>query len=90
MNQNLTILHAQLGQEIFDAQEKLNRIEFAHNQMVCELTVTRVQRDELLAALNMLKAWDFGAAVVTAEDEKRMDGVAAFARAAIAKAGGEA
>lgn len=45
---------------------------------------------DLLAALNLLKAADFGANVKTAEDEKHMDRVAAFARAAIAKAEGGA
>lgn len=48
------------------------------------------QRDELLAALNLLKAADFGANVITAEDERHMDSVAAFARAAIAKVEGGA
>ena len=48
------------------------------------------QRDELLAALNMLKAADFGANVKTADDERNMDSVAAFARAAIAKVEGGA
>ena len=48
------------------------------------------QRDELLAALNLLKAADFGANVKTADDEKHMDSVAAFARAAIAKVEGGA
>ena len=48
------------------------------------------QRDELLAALNLLKATDFGANVKTADDERHMDKVAAFARAAIAKAEGGA
>lgn len=48
------------------------------------------QRAELLAALNLLKAADFGANVKTADDEKRMDSIAAFARAAIAKAEGGA
>lgn len=48
------------------------------------------QRDELLAALNLLKATDFGANVKTADDERHMDSVAAFARAAIAKVEGGA
>ena len=48
------------------------------------------QRDELLAALNMLKAADFGANVKTADDERHMDSVAEFARAAIAKVEGGA
>ena len=48
------------------------------------------QRDELLAALNLLKEADFGANVKTAEDERHMDSVAAFARAAIAKVEGGA
>ena len=48
------------------------------------------QRYELLAALNMLKAADFGANVKTADDERNMDSVAAFARAAIAKVEGGA
>lgn len=48
------------------------------------------QRDELLAALNLLKATDFGANVKTADDERHMDKVAAFARAAIAKVEGGA
>lgn len=43
------------------------------------------QRDELLAALNLLKAADFGANVRTAEDEAHMDRIAAFARSVIAK-----
>ena len=49
---------------------------------VAELTA---QRDELLAALNLLKAADFGANVRTAEDEAHMDRIAAFARSVIAK-----
>ena len=48
------------------------------------------QRDELLAALNLLKATDFGSNVKTADDERHMDKVAAFARAAIAKVEGGA
>lgn len=48
------------------------------------------QRDEPLAALNLLKAADFGANVITAEDERHMDSVAAFARSAIAKVEGGA
>ena len=48
------------------------------------------QRDELLSALNQLKATDFGANVKTADDERHMDSVAAFARAAIAKVEGGA
>ena len=48
------------------------------------------QRDELLAALNLLKATDFGANVKTADDERHMDKVAAFARAAIANVEGGA
>lgn len=48
------------------------------------------QRDELLAVLNLLKAADFGANVKTADDERHMDSVAAFARSAIAKVEGGA
>lgn len=69
--------------------EVIARLGGIENKMRVTSELVR-QRDELLAALNLLKAADFGANVKTAEDEKHMDRVAAFARAAIAKAEGGA
>lgn len=91
MNQNLTILHAQLGQEIFDTQEKLNRIEFAYSQTVCELAVTRAKRDELLTALNgLLVYFESGNSVPVSQATIQSNSAEVLAaRAALAKAGGE-